>query len=111
MKGLPIARRTLLRAAGAGSLGVALPRHPRGATAAGRPDTGVTVYPFPLTAVSLLPGPFRDNMTRTMACLSLVDADRLLHTFRLNLGLASSARPCGGWESPDTSCAGTAPDT
>ena len=29
-----------------------------------------------------------------------VDPDRLLHTFRLNYGLPSSARPCGGWEAP-----------
>ena len=27
-------------------------------------------------------------------------SDRLLHTFRLNAGLPSSARPLGGWEEP-----------
>jgi DUF1680 family protein len=29
-----------------------------------------------------------------------VDPDRLLHTFRLNVGLPSSAQPVGGWEGP-----------
>jgi DUF1680 family protein len=28
-------------------------------------------------------------------------SDRLLHTFRINAGLASSAEPVGGWEKPD----------
>ena len=29
-----------------------------------------------------------------------LDPDRLLHTFRLNAGLPSSAKPLGGWEEP-----------
>jgi len=29
-----------------------------------------------------------------------LDPDRLLHTFRLNVGLPSSAQPLGGWEEP-----------
>ena len=32
--------------------------------------------------------------------LLALDVDRLLHTFRLNAGLPSSARPLGGWEEP-----------
>ncbi len=39
-------------------------------------------------------------MNRTLAYLSFVSADRLLHTFRTNVGIASSAQPCGGWEDP-----------
>lgn len=58
------------------------------------------VQPFPLTAVTLLDGPFRDNQRRNSAYLRFVDVDRLLHTFRLNVGLSSSAQPCGGWEGP-----------
>jgi hypothetical protein len=105
MRDLSMDRRTLLRAAGVVSAGVALGATPAAAAAA-RPDTGVSVYAFPLTAVTLLPGPFRDNMTRTLAYLDFVSADRLLHTFRTNAGIASSAQPCGGWESPDTELRG-----
>ncbi|MFD8510675.1 beta-L-arabinofuranosidase domain-containing protein [Streptomyces antimycoticus] len=56
--------------------------------------------PFPLTAVTLLPGACKDNQSRNNAYLRFVDIDRLLHTFRLNAGLPSGAQPCGGWESP-----------
>ncbi|MEU5597560.1 beta-L-arabinofuranosidase domain-containing protein [Streptomyces sp. NPDC020298] len=58
------------------------------------------LVPFPLTAVRLLESPFLANMRRTCAYLLFVDTDRLLHTFRLNVGLPSSAQPCGGWEAP-----------
>jgi hypothetical protein len=50
--------------------------------------------------VTLLPGPFRDNQSRNTAYLRFVDIDRLLHTFRRNVGLPSTAQPCGGWEAP-----------
>ena len=73
---------------------------------AARPDIGVSAYAFPLTAVRLLPGPFPENAARTHAYLNFLDPDRLLHTFRLNVGLPSSATPCGGWESPTTELRG-----
>ena len=56
--------------------------------------------PFPLTDVRLLDGPFRDAMLRDQKYLLSLDPDRLLHTFRLNVGLPSSAKPLGGWEEP-----------
>ena len=55
---------------------------------------------FPLSAVRLLDSPMRANQTRNTNYLMFVDPDRMLHTFRLNYGLPSSARPCGGWERP-----------
>ncbi|MEJ8655475.1 glycoside hydrolase family 127 protein [Streptomyces sp. MS1.AVA.4] len=58
------------------------------------------LHPFPLRSVTLLDSPFRANMRRTCAYMLFVDADRLLHTFRINVGLPSTAEPCGGWESP-----------
>jgi DUF1680 family protein len=76
------------------------------ALAAPRPDFGVSVFAFPLSQVTLLDGPFKANMGRTMAYLAFVDPDRLLHTFRLNVGLASLASPCGGWETPTTELRG-----
>ncbi|MEV6110582.1 beta-L-arabinofuranosidase domain-containing protein [Streptomyces sp. NPDC051940] len=55
---------------------------------------------FPLADIRLLDSPFRANMRRTCAYLKAVDPDRLLHTFRLTVGLPSRAEPCGGWEAP-----------
>lgn len=103
MRNAPVTRRTLLAtgaAAAAVSLVDAAPAY------AARADIGVSVYQFPLSAVSLLAGPYQGNMSRTHAYLNFVDADRLLHTFRLNVGLSSSATPCGGWESPTTELRG-----
>ncbi|MFJ2197458.1 beta-L-arabinofuranosidase domain-containing protein [Streptomyces violaceusniger] len=72
----------------------------------GKPRALTGVRPFPLTAVTLLPGAFKDNQSRNTAYLRFVDIDRLLHTFRLNVGLSSAAQPCGGWESPTTELRG-----
>jgi DUF1680 family protein len=76
------------------------------AAAAARPDIGVSVEPFPLGAVSLLAGPFQSNTGRTHTYLKFLDPERLLHTFRLNVGLPSTAVACGGWESPTTELRG-----
>ncbi len=95
-------RRTVLKAAAAtAGAGVLLP-----SPAWARPDTGVSAYPFPLTAVRLLSGPFQANTGRTHAYLKFLDPDRLLHMFRVNAGLPSTAAPCGGWESPTTELRG-----
>ncbi|MDQ7807753.1 glycoside hydrolase family 127 protein [Amycolatopsis sp. A133] len=100
-------RRLLLKAVGALSASAALaPALAGPAAAAARPDIGVSVFPFPLGAVRLQAGPFLDNMNRQLAYFRFVDADRLLHTFRTNAGLASAAQPCGGWESPSTELRG-----
>ncbi|MFL6126547.1 beta-L-arabinofuranosidase domain-containing protein [Actinophytocola sp.] len=101
-------RRTLLKTAGALAAGAAVaPAVAREAAAATtRADIGVSVFPFPLSAVRLQAGPFLDNMNRQLAYFRFVDADRLLHTFRLNAGLPSSAQPCGGWETPTTELRG-----
>ncbi len=59
------------------------------------------VQPFPLKQVHLRKGPFRDALEGAQRYLHLLPSDRLLHTFRLNAGLSSSAQPLGGWEKPD----------
>ena len=56
--------------------------------------------PFALPDVRLLDGPFRDAMLRDEKYLLALDPDRLLHDFRVNAGLPSSAKPLGGWEAP-----------
>jgi len=56
--------------------------------------------PFDLSRVRLRPGPVYDAMMVNRRFLVAQDPDRLLHTFRLNAGLPSSAEPIGGWEAP-----------
>ena len=57
--------------------------------------------PVPLGQVTVLAGPFREAMLRDRAYLLSLDPDRLLHTWRLNAGLPSTAKPLGGWEEPN----------
>ncbi len=57
--------------------------------------------PFDLAQVRLLDGPFKRAMELDRKYLLGLDPDRLLHMFRLNAGLASTAQPLGGWEKPD----------
>ncbi|MBN2505842.1 MAG: glycoside hydrolase family 127 protein [Verrucomicrobia bacterium] len=65
-----------------------------------QPVIVLKAVPFSLTEVRLLEGPFRDAMQRDRDYLLSVDPDRLLHTFRVNAGLPSTAEPLGGWEAP-----------
>src|SRR5262245_31712340 len=99
-------RRTVLRAGAAAIAGAAAGVPLASGPALARTDTGVSAFAFPLTAVRLLPGPFASNAGRTQSYLDFVDPDRLLHTFRLNVGLPSSAQAVGGWESPTTELRG-----
>ncbi|MCH5671190.1 glycoside hydrolase family 127 protein [Streptomyces gilvus] len=95
----PLGRRSFL-AATATATTAALAMRPDGPAYAAPAAAPSRVQPFPLTAVTLLDGPFRDNQRRNTAYLRFVDIDRLLHTFRLNVGLPSTAQACGGWEAP-----------
>jgi DUF1680 family protein len=56
--------------------------------------------PFSLRDVRLLEGPFLDMQKRDLDYLLSLDPDRLLHTFRINAGLETTAAPYGGWEGP-----------
>jgi len=55
---------------------------------------------FALQDVRLLEGPFKHAMELDQKYLLSLDPDRLLHNFRINAGLPSSAQPLGGWEEP-----------
>ena len=66
-----------------------------------RRDVKTKVQPFAGTDVRLLPGRFLDAQQANEAVLRRIPADRLIHAFRLNAGIASSAQPLGGWEKPD----------
>ena len=72
------------------------------------PQVMPAVEPFPLSAVRLGDGPFRDAMVRDGNYLLSLDPDRLLHNFRVNASLPSSAEPYGGWEAPDCELRGHA---
>jgi len=51
--------------------------------------------------VVLLDGPYAQAQAANIAYLKRLDPDRLLHVFRINAGLPSSAKPLGGWEDPN----------
>lgn len=72
-----------------------------GALSFSRRDVAPRVQGFQMQAVRLLPGSFYDAQEANRALLHRLPADRLLHTFRINAGLPSSAEPLGGWERPD----------
>jgi DUF1680 family protein len=59
------------------------------------------IRPLPRQNVRLNAGPIRALQDRNGAYLLSLPADRLLHNFRVNAGLASSAEPLGGWENPE----------
>ncbi|HMF98023.1 MAG TPA: glycoside hydrolase family 127 protein, partial [Vicinamibacterales bacterium] len=64
------------------------------------------VTAFALQNVRLLDGPFKRAMELDQQYLLAIDVDRLLHNFRVNAGLPSSAAPLGGWEAPDVELRG-----
>ena len=70
------------------------------------PVVAPQAQPFPLAQVRLLESPFRDAMLRDANYLLSLDTDRLLYNFRINAGLPSSAKPYGGWISPQSEVRG-----
>jgi len=56
---------------------------------------------FRLEDVRLFDGPFKRAMELDRQYLLSLDVDRLLHNFRVNARLPSSAEPLGGWEEPN----------
>ncbi|MCX5670346.1 MAG: glycoside hydrolase family 127 protein [Planctomycetota bacterium] len=65
------------------------------------PAVVLQAEPFPLEDVRLLEGPFKHAMELDRRYLLSLDADRLLHVFRIAAGLPSTAKPYGGWMAPD----------
>ncbi len=66
-----------------------------------RKDVAPKLRPFPLTNVRLLPGTFSAAHDANRKFIVEQSPDRLLHVFRVNAGLPSTAAPLGGWEKPD----------
>jgi uncharacterized protein len=59
------------------------------------------VRPFAMKQVRLGDGPCKQAMEADRQYLQSLPVDRLLHTFRINAGIPSTAQPLGGWEAPD----------
>lgn len=57
--------------------------------------------PFHSTSVTLKPSWITHREKLNIAFLKSLDADRLLHNFRITAGLPSKAIPLEGWEAPD----------
>jgi DUF1680 family protein len=70
------------------------------------PVIEIKAKPFDLKQVRLLDGPFKEAMERDAEYLRELEPDRLLHNFRVNAGIPSSAEPLGGWEKPDVELRG-----
>src|ERR1700761_3707914 len=58
------------------------------------------LMPFALSDVRLTGGPFQDMHAWNAGYMKRLSTDSLLHTFRVNAGVASNATPLGGWEDP-----------
>ena len=71
----------------------------------GKQQFGAKIQPFPLSSVRLKKGPFLDALEADRHYLHLLPSDRLLHTFRLNAGIPSSAEPLEDGKSLIASCA------
>ena len=56
--------------------------------------------PFDLASVRVLDSALQQMSAHNRDFLEGLEIDRLLHTFRLTAGFASTAEPLGGWEKP-----------
>lgn len=63
-----------------------------------QPKITFKAYPFPLTQVRLLDGPFKHAMELDARYLLSLEPDRLLSRFREYAGLKPKAEAYGGWE-------------
>jgi len=100
-----LTRRQALKLLGSGALLVATgPVTARAASElSGRSSTASpALETFPLTDVRLFEGPFLEAQNRDEAYLLKLEADRMLHNFRVNAGLEPKAPVYGGWESVQT---------
>lgn len=71
-----------------------------GNSAKSEEDGKIHAVPFPIEDVVLQPSWVKQRESLNINWLKSLDADRLLHNFKVNAGLPSSATPLSGWESP-----------
>src|SRR5689334_21410487 len=109
MSSVPLSRRRLLQATGAGvvagvaaAAGVVDVRSAAASVPPARADFGVSAYPFDLGQVRLTASRWMDNQNRTLSYLRFVDVNRLLYNFRANHRLSTNgAAANGGWDAPN----------
>jgi hypothetical protein len=65
------------------------------------PEGEKQIFSFASDRVDLNPSWIKQRADRNKEYLLRLDPDRLLHNFRINAGIASSAQPLEGWESPN----------
>lgn len=83
-------------ASGANLVPAPPPQRPR----FGQNGIPLRAIPFALENVRLLEGPFLKAARTNTEYLNSLPEDRLVHNFRVNAGIPSSAEPLGGWEDP-----------
>ena len=71
-----------------------------------KPQMPVKAYSFDLSDVKLLDSRFKDNMERDGKWLLSIENRRLLHSWKVNAGMQTYARPFGGWEGLDVELRG-----
>ncbi len=71
-----------------------------------KPQIQVKAYSFDLQDIKLLDSRFKENMERDGKWLLSINNDRLLHSWRVNAGMRTNARPLGGWEGLDVELRG-----
>ena len=101
----PTTRRTFIARAAAA---LSVPLWPRvSALSFQARDAGrIKARPFELKQVRLRRGPFLDAAEVNRKYMASLEADSLLHMFRITAGLPSSAKPLGGWEQPENELRG-----
>lgn len=63
-------------------------------------EKDIKLETFPLSSVTLNDSWVKDHEELNTAYLRSLDPDRLLHNFRVNARIGSSAQPLDGWEAP-----------
>ncbi|MGB8317734.1 MAG: beta-L-arabinofuranosidase domain-containing protein, partial [Ignavibacteriaceae bacterium] len=71
-----------------------------------KPQIQVMAYSFNLSDVKLLNSRFKDNMERDGKWLLSISINRLLHSWKVNAGMQTYAKPLGGWEGLDVELRG-----
>ncbi len=71
-----------------------------------KPKIQAKASSFDLKDVRLLDSRFKENMERDGKWLLSIDNNRLLHSWRVNAGMRTNARPFGGWEGLDVELRG-----
>ena len=71
-----------------------------------KPQIQIKAYSFDLKDVRLLDSRFKQNMDRDGKWLLSININRLLHSWKVNTGMETHAKPLGGWEGLDVELRG-----